>query len=50
MFVSSVQTLTTGLAEQVKREQARLELEIKQAVEKAAHAIQKWYGHKLPKM
>ncbi|XP_045910588.1 RING finger protein 17 isoform X2 [Micropterus dolomieu] len=36
------ETLTTGLAEQVKREQARLELEIKQAVEKAAYAIQKW--------
>ncbi|XP_071337551.1 RING finger protein 17 [Trachinotus anak] len=36
------ETLTTGLAEQVKREGARLEMEIKQAADKAFHAIQKW--------
>uniref|UniRef100_A0A3B4Y300 Ring finger protein 17 n=1 Tax=Seriola lalandi dorsalis TaxID=1841481 RepID=A0A3B4Y300_SERLL len=36
------ETLTTGLAEQVKREKARLETEIKQAADKALHAIQKW--------
>ncbi|XP_040005066.1 RING finger protein 17 isoform X2 [Xiphias gladius] len=36
------ETLTTGLAEQVKRERARLEVEIKQAADKALHAIQKW--------
>lgn len=45
--VSSVQTLTTGLAEQVKRERARLEMELKQAADKAVHAVQKWYGYKL---
>ncbi|XP_051260855.1 RING finger protein 17 [Dicentrarchus labrax] len=36
------ETLTTGLAEQVKRERARLEMEIKQAADKSLHAIQKW--------
>ncbi|KAM7380101.1 hypothetical protein PAMP_003418 [Pampus punctatissimus] len=36
------ETLMTGLAGQVKREQARLAKEIKQAGDKAAHAIQKW--------
>ncbi|KAM9347789.1 LOW QUALITY PROTEIN: RING finger protein 17 [Symphorus nematophorus] len=36
------ETLTTGLAEQVKRDRARLEMEIKQAADKAFHAIQKW--------
>ncbi|XP_027147115.1 RING finger protein 17 isoform X2 [Larimichthys crocea] len=35
-------TLTTGLAEQVKRERARLEMELKQAADKAVHAVQKW--------
>ena len=40
---SSVQTLTTGQAEQVKREKARLAMEIKQATDKAIHAIHKWY-------
>lgn len=43
----SVQTLTTGLAEQVKRERVRLEIEIKQAADKAVHAVQKWYVYKL---
>ena len=43
--VSSVQTLTNGLAEQVKSDRARLEKEIKQAAEKATQAIQKWYEH-----
>ncbi|XP_069569519.1 RING finger protein 17 [Brachyistius frenatus] len=36
------ETLMTGLAEQMKRERARLEMEIKQAADKALHAIQKW--------
>ncbi|XP_044072779.1 RING finger protein 17 isoform X2 [Siniperca chuatsi] len=36
------ETLTTGLTEQVKRERARLEMELKQAADKALHAIQKW--------
>nr|XP_046259663.1 RING finger protein 17 isoform X1 [Scatophagus argus] len=36
------ETLTTGLAEQVKRERARLDMEIKQAADKALHAIRKW--------
>ncbi|KAM7406894.1 hypothetical protein PAMA_002879 [Pampus argenteus] len=36
------ETLMTGLAGQVKREQARLAKEIKQAGDKAAHAIQTW--------
>ncbi|XP_042371558.1 uncharacterized protein LOC121965480, partial [Plectropomus leopardus] len=36
------ETLTTGLAEQVKTERARLEMEIKQAADKALHAVQKW--------
>lgn len=34
-----------SLAEQVKTERVRLEMEIKQAVAKALHAVQKWYGH-----
>ncbi|XP_041663773.1 RING finger protein 17 isoform X2 [Cheilinus undulatus] len=36
------ETLKTGLEEQVKRERARLEMEIKQVADKALHAIQKW--------
>ncbi|XP_070831610.1 RING finger protein 17 [Chaetodon trifascialis] len=36
------ETLTAGLAKQVKIERARLEWEIKQAADKALHAIQKW--------
>ncbi|XP_034549440.1 RING finger protein 17 isoform X2 [Notolabrus celidotus] len=36
------ETLKTGLTEQVKLEQARLEKEIKQSSEKAFNAIQKW--------
>uniref|UniRef100_I3KFC3 Ring finger protein 17 n=1 Tax=Oreochromis niloticus TaxID=8128 RepID=I3KFC3_ORENI len=36
------ETLTTGLEEQVKREVARLEMEIKQAADKASHAVQNW--------
>ncbi|XP_040913538.1 RING finger protein 17 [Toxotes jaculatrix] len=36
------ETLTNGLKEQVKRDEARLEMEIKQAADKALHAIQKW--------
>lgn len=45
MCVSAAQTLTTGLAEQVKRERVRLEVEIKQASDKALLAVHKWYGH-----
>ncbi|XP_022595844.1 RING finger protein 17 [Seriola dumerili] len=44
------ETLTTGLAEQVKREKARLETEIKQAADKASHAIQKWRDVQLAKL
>uniref|UniRef100_A0AAQ6A8N9 Tudor domain-containing protein n=1 Tax=Amphiprion ocellaris TaxID=80972 RepID=A0AAQ6A8N9_AMPOC len=36
------QTLTSGHEKQVKREKARLEMEIKQTTDKALHAIQKW--------
>ncbi|CAK6968526.1 LOW QUALITY PROTEIN: RING finger protein 17 [Scomber scombrus] len=36
------ETLTRGLAKQVKREQDRLVMEIKQAAGKAVHAVQKW--------
>ncbi|KAM4731883.1 RING finger protein 17 [Anableps anableps] len=36
------ETLTAGLAEQVKRERTRLEMEIMQASNKALHTIQKW--------
>nr|XP_057938997.1 RING finger protein 17 isoform X3 [Doryrhamphus excisus] len=36
------ETLTTGLAEQVKQERTRLETEINQAADKALHATQKW--------
>ncbi|CAB1418936.1 unnamed protein product [Pleuronectes platessa] len=36
------ETLTTGQAEQVKREKARLAMEIKQVADKAMHAIHKW--------
>ncbi|KAM6978397.1 RING finger protein 17 [Tautogolabrus adspersus] len=36
------ETLKTGLEEQVKSDRARLEIEIKQAADKALHAIQKW--------
>ncbi|XP_021162995.2 RING finger protein 17 [Fundulus heteroclitus] len=36
------ETLTAGLAEQVKRDRARLEMEIMQASNKAFNAIQKW--------
>lgn len=43
-YFSFVQTLTTGLEEQVKREVARLEMEIKQVADKALHAVQNWYG------
>ncbi|XP_074513953.1 RING finger protein 17 [Sebastes fasciatus] len=44
------ETLTTGLAEQVKRERARLEVEIKQAADKALHAVQKWKDVQLSKL
>ncbi|KAG7240409.1 hypothetical protein INR49_026980, partial [Caranx melampygus] len=37
------QTLMTGLAEHAKRERAQLEMEIRQASDKALHAVQKWY-------
>lgn len=43
-YFSFVQTLTTGLEEQVKKEVARLEMEIKQVADKALHAVQNWYG------
>nr|XP_019956334.1 PREDICTED: RING finger protein 17 [Paralichthys olivaceus] len=36
------ETLTAGQAEQVKREKARLAMEIKQVADKAMHAIHKW--------
>uniref|UniRef100_A0A665V3T4 Ring finger protein 17 n=1 Tax=Echeneis naucrates TaxID=173247 RepID=A0A665V3T4_ECHNA len=36
------ETLKTGLEEQVTKERARLEMEIKQAADKALHTIQKW--------
>ncbi|KAM8749037.1 RING finger protein 17 isoform 2-T3 [Acanthopagrus schlegelii] len=36
------ETLTTGLTEQVKRERARLGMEVMQATDKALHAVQKW--------
>ncbi|XP_062258691.1 RING finger protein 17 [Platichthys flesus] len=36
------ETLTTGQAEEVKREKARLAMEIKQVADKAMHAIHKW--------
>ncbi|XP_065818266.1 RING finger protein 17 [Labrus bergylta] len=36
------ETLKTGLEEQVKSDRARLEIEIKQAADKAIHAVQKW--------
>ncbi|XP_061749993.1 RING finger protein 17 isoform X2 [Nerophis ophidion] len=36
------ETLTTGLAEQVKRERARLAMEINLAADKALYATQKW--------
>ncbi|XP_031169903.1 RING finger protein 17 [Sander lucioperca] len=41
------ESLTTGLAEQVKRERARLEIAIKQAADKALHAIQNWRDEQL---
>ncbi|XP_072253858.1 RING finger protein 17 [Leuresthes tenuis] len=44
------ETLTTGLAEQVKRDTTRLEMEIKQASDKALHAIQKWKDLQLNKL
>ncbi|TMS06764.1 RING finger protein 17 [Larimichthys crocea] len=43
-------TLTTGLAEQVKRERARLEMELKQAADKAVHAVQKWKDGQLKQL
>nr|XP_033473084.1 RING finger protein 17 [Epinephelus lanceolatus]XP_033473085.1 RING finger protein 17 [Epinephelus lanceolatus] len=36
------ETLANGLAKQVRRERARLEMEIMQAADNALHAIQKW--------
>ncbi|KAI3356062.1 hypothetical protein L3Q82_017326 [Scortum barcoo] len=36
------ETLTAGLADQVKRDRARLGMEIKQAADRALHAVQKW--------
>ncbi|XP_070694705.1 RING finger protein 17 [Pempheris klunzingeri] len=44
------ETLTSGLAEQVRRERARLEMEIKQAADKAVHAIQKWKDAQLSQL
>ncbi|XP_027878178.1 RING finger protein 17 isoform X1 [Xiphophorus couchianus] len=41
------ETLTADLAEQVKRERSRLEMEITQASNKAVHAIQKWKATQL---
>lgn len=45
MCVFHAQSLATELAEQVRTERVRLEMEIKKAVAKAFHAVQKWYGH-----
>ncbi|XP_075961117.1 RING finger protein 17 [Anarhichas minor] len=36
------ETLTNGLTEQLRRERARLEAEIKRAADEASHAVQKW--------
>ncbi|XP_075334657.1 RING finger protein 17 [Odontesthes bonariensis] len=44
------ETLTSGLAEQVKGDTARLEMEIKQATDKASHVIQKWKDLQLNKL
>ncbi|XP_019736348.1 RING finger protein 17 [Hippocampus comes] len=44
------QTLTTGLVEQVKKEQARLKLEIYHAVDKVIHATHKWRDMQLSKL
>ncbi|XP_049584527.1 RING finger protein 17 isoform X2 [Syngnathus scovelli] len=44
------QTLNAGLAEQVKTEQARLEMEISQAADRAMRATQKWRNMQLSKL
>lgn len=44
-----MQTLSAGLAEQVKKERARLEMEIKHVADKALHSVQNWYVCKLSK-
>lgn len=49
MCSGSVQTLSAGLAEQVKSERVRLEMEIKHVADKALHSVQKWYVRKLSK-
>ncbi|KAM9803355.1 RING finger protein 17 isoform 2-T2 [Syngnathus typhle] len=44
------QTLNAGLAEQVKTEKARLEMEISQAADRAICATQKWQNMQLSKL
>ncbi|XP_029315287.1 RING finger protein 17 [Cottoperca gobio] len=44
------ETLTTGVAEQVKRERSRLEIEIKQTADKALQTIQKWKDMQLSQL
>ncbi|XP_032385352.1 RING finger protein 17 [Etheostoma spectabile] len=44
------ESLMTGLAEKLKRERTGLEIEIKQAADKALHAIQKWGNEQLQKL
>ncbi|KAK1902766.1 RING finger protein 17, partial [Dissostichus eleginoides] len=44
------ETLKTGLADQVKSERARLQLEIKQAADKASQAIQKWKDEQMSQL
>ncbi|XP_037542654.1 RING finger protein 17 [Nematolebias whitei] len=43
-------TLTTSLAEQMQRERARLETEIKQASDKALHTVQMWKDAQLSQL
>ncbi|XP_010767083.1 RING finger protein 17-like, partial [Notothenia coriiceps] len=44
------ETLKTGLADQVKRERARLEFEIMQAADKASQAIEKWKDEQMSQL
>ncbi|XP_068593149.1 RING finger protein 17 [Cebidichthys violaceus] len=44
------ETLTSGLTEQLKRERARLEVEIKRAADKASHAVHKWKDVQLSRL
>lgn len=44
-FYACLQVLRTGLAQQVNKDRARLETEIRHVADKATNAIQKWYGY-----